>query len=398
MRLRLKLFAVLAAALCWVAALAQNGDRVEFRADRTSTEFIEGGVIKRYFGNVVARNGDLELRADEAVYDSRFSETRLYGGTRLMDSVRTVWADTLIYHDRQREVFARGNVRGIERARSFKAGWIRYRRMLRIIEGFGGVTVRDDSVRSTMTGLSMVFNDSTRNSLVTGMPRLVREDEQGSIITLTASDTIRVLRDERTAWIWKDVTVAKDSMTARSERAIFEDAAERITLFGSPVIRHIMHGAGDEDKIPIRIESEVTGDTVYVHLKDRALTAVRVAGNAVGAVVAVDSTGAIYYRSVLDSRHMRLDMANKQVNEMTAEGVANSYYMHAPTQKGRKMFVNMARGDTIRFFFTNGRISDMRIRGMGGGDAVGKYYEYETVKADSLKKEGTKAQGSNGAK
>jgi hypothetical protein len=56
------------------------------------------------------------------------------------------------------------------------------------------------------------------------------------------------------------------------------------------------------------------------------------------------------------------------------------------------MFVNVARGDTIQFIFTDGRISDMLIRGMGGGDAVGKYYEYEVVKEDSLKKEGTKAQ------
>jgi hypothetical protein len=403
MRLRLNLFGVLTLALCGAAALGQNSERIEFRADRTTTEFLEGGVLKWYSGNVLARSGDLELRADEAVYDSRIGETRLYGESSLKDSVRTVWADTLIYYDKQREAFARGNVRGIERARSFRAGWMRYRRALRLLDGFGGVTVRDDSIHSSVTGLAMAFNDSTRNGFVVGMPSIVREDEQGSIITLTASDTVFVLHDERVARIWKDVAVAKDSMTAHSARAFYDDAAERITLLDSPVIRHIMHGTGEDDKIPIRITSEVTGDTIFVYLKNRALSAVRVTGNAIGTVVATDSTGGVYYRSVLESRHMRLDMADNQVSEVTAEGVANSYYMHAPTEKGKKMFVNVARGDTIWFFFTDGHISDMRIRGMSGGDAVGKYYEYEPVKKENkaegedenTKKTGKRKTGTN---
>ena len=116
-------------------------------------------------------------------------------------------------------------------------------------------------------------------------------------------------------------------------------------------------------------------------------------GNTAGTAVAVDSTGAVYYRSVLDSRRMTLDMAGNLMTAMTAEGAASSYYMHAPTPSGRKMFVNTARGDTIRFFFDGGRISNMRIFGAGSGDAAGKYYEYEPVK-----EKGTKAQRQKGKK
>lgn len=383
----------LVAGLWGSRALGQGGDRIEFSADATSTEFVEKGVVKRYTGNVVAVSGDLELRSAEAVYDSRIGETRLYGATTLRDTVRTVWADTIIYHDKTNEALARGNVRGEEKGRSFRAGWVRYRRSLRLLEGFDGVTVKDDSLRSSMTGLSMAFNDSTRNGMVVGMPSLVREDDEGIIITLTAADTILVFRKEKTARIWSGVTVRRDSMEAVSAVAVYEDSLERVTMLGSPVVHHIMHGTGDEDKIPIRISSDVAGDTLYVFLKDRALDGVNVIGNATGAAVATDSTGAVYYRSSLESRHMRVDLRENRISGVIAEGIASSYYMHAPSKKSGKMFVNTAKGDTIKFFFSDGHISDMRILGMGGGDATGKYYEFEPVKdrPDSAVKEDPKA-------
>jgi hypothetical protein len=378
------LLALVALTICGAAAIGQNRERIEFSADRTATEFIEGGVIKRYSGNVTARSEDLELRAQEAVYDSRVGITRLWGGTSLRDSVRTVWADTVVYDDRSEEATAIGNVRGIERARSFNASRVLYRRQKRIIDGYGGVTVHDDSLRSSITGLSMSFNDSTRDGYIAGMPSIIREDEKGSIITITSADTVFVLHTLRKARIWNHVKVTKDSMTAISETALYEDSLERITLLGSPAIRHIMHGTGDVDKTPIRITSEVTGDTIYVSIKNRTLSSVSVAGNAVGSAIASDSTGAVYYRSVLQSRRMRLDMNGSQISQITAEGIANSYYMHAPST-GNRLFVNTAEGDTIRFFFTDGRITNMRIRGMGGGEAMGKYLEYQPVKPDSAK-------------
>ncbi len=385
MRRRLKVFIFCSAVLGAVAVAGQNGDRIEFSAESTTTEFIEGGVIKRYSGDVAARSQDLLLRAEEAVYNSVRNEIRLYGDAMLQDSVRTLYADTLVYYDRRREALASGDVRGIEKARSFRAGQVRYLRDEHILHGSGGVTVRDDSIRSSLTGMALTFNDSTRNGWVVGMPSLVREDDDGSIITITAQDTIRIAREARTAELWNSVEVKKDSMTARSERALYEDIPEKVTLFGEPVIEYIMHGTGDEDDIPLRIVSEVTGDTVFVYLEERKLAAVEVAGNAVGTTVALDSTGAVYYRSVLESRSMRLDMTEDQVTGVVARGSARSYYMHAATISGREQFVNSAKGDTIRFFFDDGSITNMRIRGGSSGEASGKYLEYKPVRPDSVK-------------
>jgi hypothetical protein len=48
------------------------------------------------------------------------------------------------------------------------------------------------------------------------------------------------------------------------------------------------------------------------------------------------------------------------------------------------MFVNEATGDTLRFFFIEGRFDHLRISGYGGAGAKGKYYKY--APADTLKK------------
>jgi lipopolysaccharide export system protein LptA len=396
MRLSLKLFIVFSAILCAASVVGQGSGgnkagkstEIFFEADQGETTLSDSTVIKWYKGHVRAWSADTELRADEAMYNSRLGETRLYGKTSLKDSIRTLNADTIIYYNQRREAFAIGHVKVTEKDRTLWAHEIWYRKNERLLIGTGGVTVRDDSLRSSITGMKMVYSDSTRNGLVIGMPSLVREDEKGSIITITASDTLEALKEKRTARLWNTVKVKKDSMTASAEKGVYEDLAEKITLLGKPNIQHVMHGLSDEDKFPIRITNEVTGDSIYIYLKNRALSSAVVIGSAVTTTVAVDSTtGALNYRSVLESRNIRLGMDGERISGVTAEGNADSYYMHDATKKDKDMFVNIARGDTIRFFFTEGRISNMLITGIGGGDAVGKYYKFSPAPKDTVKTE-----------
>ena len=100
--------------------------------------------------------------------------------------------------------------------------------------------------------------------------------------------------------------------------------------------------------------------------------------------VSTDSTGGIYDSSIIDSAAMRLSMADDRISLITAEGTAASYY-HKGQQHDDRMFVNEAAGDTIYFFFRDGKISQMRINGTGGSGARGKYYEYKPISVSTLK-------------
>jgi lipopolysaccharide export system protein LptA len=394
MRLSLKLFIVITSILCAVSVIGQGqsdnrtgkSSEIYFEADQGETNLNDSTVIKTYRGNVRAWNEDIELKADEATYNSNRGETRLYGHTSLKDSIRTLNADTILYFNHRREAFAIGNVKATEKGRTLWANEMWYRKNERLLIGSGGVKVRDDSLRSSITGMKMVYNDSTGNGLVIGMPSLVREDEKGSIITITASDTLEAMKEKRTAVLWNSVIVKKDSMTAKAEKGIYEDLKEKVILIGKPNILYSMHGESEDDKRPIRITNEVSGDSIFIYLKNRALSSADVIGPAITTTVAVDSaTNNLSYRSVLKSRIMKLIMNNERISGVVAEGNADSYYMHSATKKDKDMFVNIARGDTIQFYFVEGRISDMRITGIGGGDAVGKYYKFSPVSSDTLK-------------
>jgi lipopolysaccharide export system protein LptA len=396
MHLSLKLFFIFSAILCAASVIGQGGggnrqeksSEIFFEADQGETSFNDSTVIKSYRGNVRAWSNDTELRADQALYNSSLGETRLYGHTSLKDSIRTLNADTILYFNQRREAFAIGHVKATEKSRTIWSHDIWYRKKERLLIGTGGVTVKDDSLRSSITGMKMVFNDSTGNGTVTGMPSLVREDAKGSIITITASDTLEALKEKRTALLWNNVTVKKDSMTATAEKGIYEDKAEKVTLLGKPGIRYIMHGKSEEDKTPIRITNVVTGDSIYIFLKNRAISSAVIIGSAVTTTVAEDSaSGALAYRSVLESRKLQLGMEGERISGITAEGNADSYYLQGATKKSKDMLVNVARGDTIWFFFTEGRISNMRITGIGGGDAVGKYYKLSPAPKDTVKTE-----------
>lgn len=347
------------------------------RADGTFTKRLSNGV------KAWTRNRDADLRADDAFYDSRLGETRFYGSAAFRDSIRHLNADTLIYYDRNDEVVAIGNVRVTEKDRTFWADRLRYEKKNRLMHASGGVIIRDDSLRSSINGMEAVFNDSTNYGLITGAPVLVREDAAGSIITITCEDTLEILQDDKIVRLWNNVKVIKDSLNAFSGRAVYHDSTEVVTLTDMPEVHHVMYERHRDAPSKLRAESYATGDTIKIYLQERKVKSVDVIGNAFSRTVWTDSTDTVYARSILESAKMRLTMENGMISMVTAEGTASSYYFRNPSDV-ETMFVNEATGDTLCFFYDNGRISKLRISGYGGGGAKGKYYEFSPEETSTV--------------
>ncbi len=393
--IRLKFFVVVTV-LFWVSAVTgQNGDDNSADSDKSglifeagSTEFRsqpDGTFTKRYSNGVSAWAEDrsADLKADAAFYDSRLGETRFYGNAAFRDSARYLNADTLVYYDRNNEVVAVGNVRVTEKDRIFWTDRLRYEKNNRLIHASGGVIVRDDSLRSSINGVSAVFNDSTRYGLIVGKPVLIREDATGSIITITCEDSLEILQQDKIVRLWNNVKVIKDSLNAVSGRAVYNDSTEVVTLTDKPEARHVMYERHGDSSSELRAESYVSGDTIKVYLRERKVSSVDVVGNASSQTVWTDSTNSVYARSILDSKKMRLTMEDDMISMITAEGLASSYYFRNPFDEDN-MFVNEATGDTLYFFYDEGRISKLRISGYGGGGAKGKYYEYSPVETNAV--------------
>ena len=399
MRIRLGVFFALSAVLCVMAFAGQTQNekasedkgpqQLDFEAPKFQFKSLDELNIIIYSGDslrpVKAWQLDVELQANTAIYNTKSTEARFYGNAVFKDSLRQLNADTLIYYNDTRNAVAVGNVIVTEKGRMFRAGKVKYNKDQRLVEAMDYVYVHDDSVRSTITGASAVFNDSTRYGLVFGSPVMVREDEIGSIIMITCDDTLEIDKENKTVRLWENVVITKDSLTVTSSRALYDDSGEVIYLSGKPVAEMITVNNPDETESPLKMTSTVTGDSMLVFLSERKVTGVDVIGGAHSTTVSTDSTGALYDRSIMESTAMRLEMKDNLVLLVTAEGRASSYYHRAQIDNQDGMFINEAEGDTIYFFFDEGVISQMRISGFGGTGARGKYYRYKPAPEDSVK-------------
>ena len=376
---------VIAALLSAAAVTGQVGGKAEkqavgeplrFRAPRTEYEYGDSAFVKSYSGGVFAWQRDVEVEADEAMYLSDEAEARFYGNTTFRDSIRRLSADTLIYYYKINEALAIGNVVVTENNRFFKSGRVRYRKDQSYITAENSVYVRDDSVNSIMKGDAAVFNDSTGYGLITGYPVLVREDEDGEIIMVTCDDSLEIFRDKRIMRLRNNVVVTSDSLRITSERAEYDDSLEVITLTGKPEARNVLFHRPNDANSEIKTLSTVSGDSMWVYLKERQVSGVDVIGSAHSTTLSADSTGAVYDESIISSSAMRLLMSDRKISRISAEGTAQSYY-HKAMQDDDNMIVNEATGDTIYFFFDVGKITHMRITGAGGAGAKGTYYGFK---------------------
>lgn len=373
-----------------VAVIASGQENSEeskliFRAGSTDFKRDDDGTyIKRYYNHVEAwtRDRASDVSADAARYDSGRGETRFYGSAAFRDSARILQADTLIYFDNTEQVLAIGNVAVSEKDRTFWANRVSYDKPARIVHAVGDVIVRDDSLQASMTGNEAVFNDSTGYGLISEYPVLVKEDEDGNIITLSGSDTLEVIRDQDLVRIWNNVEIVKDSLRAESDYLVYDDSLEVLTMTGRPSAEHVMYDTESDAVSELRAESKVYGDTVRIRLVEQEIREVSVIGSALNETVWEDTTGGMYARSVLESNNMRLEIEENVITAIVAEGMAKSYYFRNPADM-ENAFVNEATGDTLRFIYEDGRMVQLRISGVGGGGAKGKYYEFSEAKPET---------------
>jgi len=382
---------IILSALLWASAVIgqknnnnlenDNKSGLEFRAGETFVKTNDDGTFTKSYSNGVeawTRDRDSELKADAAVYFSRTGETWFYGSAAFRDSTRHLNADTLIYNDNSEEVIAVGNVVVTEIDRAIRAERVSYDKKLRLVNTVGGVNVRDDSLRSSIKGMKAVFNDSTGYGLVIGKPVLVREYEDESVITITCDDTLEIVKENKTVRLWNNVKIQKDSLRAASGHAIYNDSTEVVMLTENPEAWHVMYERHGDSVSKLRADSYITGDTIKVYLHDREISGVDVIGNALSTTVWIDSIDAVYARSIMESAKMNLTMNDDMISRITAEGTASSYYFRDPSDRD-EIFVNEATGDTLYFFYVDGKMSQLRISGYGGGGAKGKYHEFSPV-------------------
>jgi hypothetical protein len=225
----------------------------------------------------------------------------------------------------------------------------------------GNVKVYNKTDNITITGHRLDHWSERAFSHVTDRPVLVQVDSSGPgrFDTLVVrSREMEAYRDTVRLLVATDsVRIVRSDLAAVCGVARFYTGADSITLRTVPVVWYQ--------------DTQVTGDSINVHLKNRKLDYVDVLGNAF-AISRGDSNFPERYDQLTGER-MRMQFADKGLQQIDVETHAISLYHLYEDSLGNGL--NRTSGDRILITFEEGKVASIRV--VGGVE--GKYYPENLV-------------------
>jgi len=283
-----------------------------------------------YFGNERRASVSTGVRMEQgsvtltSVFGEYFAETKnahFYHDVRIVDTASTTTCDTLLYVEE-------------------------YDRYTCI----GRVEVTDLSSTTTIFGDSLVHYRNRGYTIVPRSPKLLQvdsTDDGGLDSLLVVSRLIEAIRLEglRVLLATDSVRVARNDIAAKAGRMTFYPDSDKIALELKPILWH--------DR------NQITGDSIGIALKDRALDRIFVQGKAMAI-----SRSSIYYRRRFDQlsgRTILLRFHERKLSEIMVDRNATSLYYRF--DDGEPNGANFSTGDRIRLTFQEGELDEIRVYG-----------------------------------
>ena len=383
---------LLAALSVPVIGLCQGARVIELEhADKVEGRQVDGEDAREFIGDVkfkqenihvtcdralqLLRSGKVELTGNVVVVDDSGVTMRCPRGFYYRDQRRAVGLDSVNIDDGSvtltarygeyfvdpKRAFFRNDVVVVDTASTVTADSLTYFRVDKHSVAQGNVKVYNKTDNITITGHRLDHWSEREFSHVTELPVLVQVDSSG----LGQFDTLVVRSREMEAY--RDTTrllIATDSVRiVRSDLAAvcgvarFYTEADSMTLRRAPVVWYQ--------------DTQVTGDSINVHLKNRKLDYVDVLGNAF-AISRGDSNFPDRYDQLTGER-MRMQFADKGLQQIDVETRAISLYHLYEDSLGNGL--NRTSGDRILITFEEGKVASIRV--VGGVE--GKYYPENLV-------------------
>ncbi len=234
------------------------------------------------------------------------------------------------------------------------------------------------------------------------MPAPARDKSLGNAEVTPKKDTLVIRGDVMTYDDSLQVAIAdgrvridRDKLKITCKKAEYHDASDSLFLLGDPqmvmednqvkglIMRMGMHGEDIRSLLvkgqaqahssepatdsTVARQSDVSGDSLFLTFKEKAIDSVQVFKNAKGAYFDVDKPEFV---NKMSGEYMVLRFRDKQIHGANVVGGAKSTYYHFEKKKlkGR----NDAEGDTIDFAFKKGKVDEVVVTGRAKGTYFGE--------------------------
>lgn len=344
---------------------------------------LQGERVRRLIGNVKFHQGSVVVRCEEAtqfltsdridmngeveVIDDSLrmvGERGTYHGDRKMvealerilleDGTTTLKASYGRYFVEEKKAYFMGNVVVEDTASVLTSNVLTYYRGSKILNASGNVTIisRRDSI--VVRGNRFEDDRNRKFSRMTENPELMKieRDAEGRAETLfVRSMILDSYRDTLQRLVAIDsVTIVRGGLSAEADLCIYHTDLDSIILRGTPIIWYT--AATYED-------TQVSGDSLFLRLRDRQLETLYVRGHAI-ALSRADSVYAGRFNQ-LSGQEISMHYTARRIDHITVERTATSlYYLF---EDGLPNGLNTASGDCVTIALTNGKIDRITIAG-----------------------------------
>lgn len=324
--------------------IAQGNVRI--RCDR-ALQMIAAGTVE-LMGRVVVEDDSLTITAPHGFYyrDTRRAEAS--GDVRLTDGGQTLRAAYGEYLAGPRTAFFHTEVVAWDSASILNADSAWYDRARRSTDARGRVVLHQRADRVTISGGRFEHDGVRLFSRMTESPVLVQVDTTGETVDtlVVRALTMESYRDSTRLMIARDsVTIVRRDLAGRAGLVEFHTAGDSILMRTAPVLWYE--------------ETQVTGDSTNIYLRDRALERILVTGNAF-ALSTSDSAFAERFDQ-LSGETLTMHFAAKRLARINVDVRATSLYFvfEDSTANG----VNRTSGDAIIMRFAGGQARFINVYG-----------------------------------
>lgn len=313
------------------------------------------------FGNVRIVKDSVTMRAQEGVYYGKEQRARLDRGVQLERGGRIIKAVVGDYFTQEKRAEFSGSIIVQDSISETRCDRLSYFEAEDRSIATGNVRVFSPKNNTTVFGDSLVHFEQEKYTLVPKNPLLMQVDTTSSGLVdtlLIRSDVMEAFQDTARRFIAiANVVMVRSDVSSRSSRATYLIRDERIILQGQPVVWHA--------------ESQISGDSIIVTLKNRRLSTVYVEGRAM-AISRADTLRPHRFDQ-LTGRIMRMYFEDDELTRIEVDRTATSlYYLY---DGDRPNGANRSSGDKIFIDFENKKVD--RIKIIGGVE--GRYFPEEMI-------------------
>lgn len=330
-----------------------------------------------YYGNekittsdtlVHLQNNSTNLIANTGLYNLETKIAEFNGNVLFYDSVTTLRSQKLIYEKEIEKIIATKNVEVSDSVSKINADSLIHLRNTKLSEGYGDVKIYSKENNVTISGKQLLDDKQNNISKIFGDPFLIQIEalSDSTYDTLyIQSKYMEAKSDSGSKLIAIDsVKIIRGDFLSNNDYTIYDKAAEEITILKQ-----------NEKPVPILWyeNTQITGDSLYIHLDSSKIKNVEIIKNAI--MISQDSVYQFRYNQ-MSGDTIYLYFNDGDLSQTNVNGnVLSIYYLFDEKEPNGLL---KSSGEKFKIFIADNKVTDVKLY----GSPVSEYHPENLVKGN----------------